>query len=59
MKYKVIMICKEIWRAETTVTTGKHTPLEEVKDMAWEDFDKLREKDLEQENYTKVIKLIS
>lgn len=52
-KYRVVMICKEIWRAETVVEAdGVDT--EKVKDIAWAKFDKIRKKDLEQENYTKV-----
>ena len=53
MKYKVTMVCKEIWRAETIVET-EDTDMENVKDAAWAEFDKIRKKDLEQENYTKV-----
>ena len=53
MKYKVIMVCKEIWRAKTVIDTDD-TNMENVKDVAWSQFDSLRKKDLEQENYTKV-----
>ncbi len=55
MKYKVTMICREIWRAETVVNTGDgDADLEDVKDLAWLAFDKNKSKDLEQENFTKV-----
>ena len=58
MRYKVIMICREIWRAETVVDIGDSTiDLEGVKDLAWRDFDKNKSKDLEQENFTKVEKI--
>ena len=53
MKYNVIMVCKEIWRAETVVETDD-TNMENIKDAGWAEFDKVRKKDLEQENYTKV-----
>ena len=52
-KYKVTMICKEIWRAEIGVEANG-VDMEKVKDVAWAKFDKIRKKDLEQENYTKV-----
>lgn len=54
MKYRVKMICREIWKAETVVETD-NADMEEVKDIAWARFDKIRKKDLEQENYTKVV----
>ena len=55
MKYKVTMICREIWRAETVVDTGKgDADLEDVKDLAWLKFDDNKSKSLEQENFTKV-----
>ena len=53
MKYKVTMICREIWRAETVVETDDAN-MEKVKDVAWAEFDKICKKGLEQENYTKV-----
>lgn len=56
MKYKVTMICKEIWRAEAIVETND-ADMEKLKDMAWVEFDEIRTKDLEQENYTKVEEL--
>ena len=55
MKYKVTMICREIWRAETVIDTGEgNADLEDVKDLAWLAFDNNKSKDLEQENFTKV-----
>ncbi len=51
MKYKVTMICKEIWTAETEVEANGQ---EQAKDKAWAGFDVLRATNLEQENYTKV-----
>ena len=56
MKAKVIMVCKEIWRAEVI---GEGKDMEEIKDNAWAQFDKLCDKNLEQENYTKLIMLPS
>lgn len=53
MKYKVTMICREIWRAETVVATeGKD--LEAIKDAAWSRFNGIKSRSLEQENFTKV-----
>lgn len=55
-KYKVVMICREIWRAEAFVDIGEgDADLEEVKDLAWLQFNKNKSKDLEQENFTKVV----
>ena len=55
MKYKVTMICREIWRAETVVNTGDgDSDLKDVKDLAWLAFENNKSKDLEQENFTKV-----
>ena len=57
-KYKVTMICREIWRADTIVDIGEgDANLEEVKDLAWLKFDAAKSKNLEQENYTKVEKV--
>ena len=56
-KFRVVMVCKEIWRAETTMEVPKGTSLEKVKDLAWARFDKISSKDLEQDNYTKVSEL--
>ena len=57
-KYKVIMVCKESWRAEAEVVVKNGTSLEKVKDIAWSKFDKLcSNTDLEQENDTKVVLL--
>lgn len=54
-KYKVKMICREIWRAETVVDTGDgDADLEDVKDLAWLSFNNNKSKALEQENFTKV-----
>ncbi len=50
-KYKVTMICREIWSSETGEGDAS---LEEVKDLAWLAFDDKKSKDLEQENFTKV-----
>ncbi len=52
-KYRVTMICREIWRAETIVDSVS-SDLEEVKDRAWAGFDMIKEPVLEQENSTKV-----
>lgn len=56
MKYKVTMICREIWRAETVVEHDNNDH-EQIKDKAWAGFDVLKEGNLEQENYTKVEEL--
>lgn len=53
-KFKVIMICREIWRAETIVDHDNNDH-EQIKDKAWAGFDVLKEGNLEQENFTKVI----
>jgi len=59
MKFKVTMICKEIWRAETVVEVEQQfsdvaLDMEAIKDEAWGKFDAICARDLEQENYTKV-----
>lgn len=56
MKYKVTMICKEIWRAETVIVSGSND-LELIKDKAWAMFDGIKKPDLEQENFTKIEKV--
>lgn len=50
-RYKVTMVCKEIWRAEVIVEHDNDDQ-EAIKDKAWatENFSK----NLEQENYTKI-----
>lgn len=53
MKYKVTMICQEIWRAEAIVEHDNNDH-EQIKDKAWAGFDVLKKGNLEQENYTKV-----
>lgn len=53
MKYKVTMICREIWRAEIIIEHDNND-LEVIKDKAWEGFDVIKKSDLEQENFTKV-----
>ena len=54
-KFKVTMICKEIWRSEIIIETNiPPHDLENIKDLAWAEFDKNCKKDLEQNNYTKV-----
>ena len=58
VKYKVIMVCKEISRAEITIKSDDPDP-EVIKDRAWALFDSQREKGkvvLEQVNSTKVEK---
>ena len=52
-KYKVTMICREIWRAETIVEHDSNDH-EQIKDKAWAGFDVLKGNNLEQENFTKV-----
>ncbi len=52
-KYKVTMICREIWRAETIVEHDDNNH-EAIKDKAWATFDIMKKGNLEQENYTKV-----
>lgn len=52
-KYKVTMICREIWRAETIIEHDNNDH-EQIKDKAWVGFDVLKKGNLEQENYTKV-----
>lgn len=53
-KYKVTMICREIWRAKVVVEAEDDADLEVVKDKAWAEFDAKKSRDLEQENFTKV-----
>lgn len=53
MKYKVTMICREIWRA-VTIVEHDNNDHEVIKDKAWETFDVVKEGNLEQENFTKV-----
>lgn len=58
MKYRVIMICREISRSEAIVETesvkSADDDLEAVKDRAWSQFDSNMTSGLEQENFTKV-----
>lgn len=53
MRYKVTMICREIWRAEVVVEHDSND-LEAIKDKAWAGFDVVKSGNLEQENFTKV-----
>ena len=53
-KYKVTMICREIWRATAFVEAPIGKDLEDLKDEAWAEFDINKSMDLEQENFTKV-----
>ena len=55
-KFRVTMICREIFRAETIVEVKPNelSLLEGIKDEAWSRFNRLYKKDLEQENFTKV-----
>ena len=52
-KFKVKMICREIWRAEVIVDHPDNNH-EQIKDKAWVNFDILKTGNLEQENFTKV-----
>lgn len=52
-RYKVTMICREIWRAEVVIEHDNND-LEAIKDKAWVSFDIIKVGNLEQENYTKV-----
>jgi len=54
MKYKVTMICREIWRATVIVEYPIGKNQEVIKDEAWAQFDEKKSLDLEQENFTKV-----
>lgn len=53
-RYKVTMICREIWRATIFIEPRSGVNLEQVKDEAWAEFDEKKSKDLEQENFTKI-----
>ena len=57
MKYKVTMICREIWRAEAIVEHSNNDH-EVIKDKAWAMFDIIKDGTLEQENFTKVERII-
>ncbi len=52
-KFKVTMICREIWRADRIIEHDSND-LEAVKDKAWAGFDVVKSGNLEQENFTKV-----
>lgn len=58
MRYRVIMICREISRSEAIVDTesvkSADDDLESVKDKAWAQFNNNMTSGLEQENFTKV-----
>ncbi len=54
-RFMVDMVCKEVWRARTTVEIDVDDA-EVAKDKAWAKFDKTCKKDLEQENFTKVVR---
>lgn len=53
-KFRVVMICREISRAETIIEAPESDDYEKIKDEAWSCFDAIADKSLEQENYTKV-----
>lgn len=57
MKFKVTMVCKEIARAVVIVEHHNENH-EDIKDKAWAKFDKVESGNLEQENYTKVVRIV-
>lgn len=47
------MVCREIWRATVEIEHDNNDH-EQIKDKAWEQFDVMKDPNLEQENFTKV-----
>lgn len=53
-KSKVEMVCKEVSRVTVFLEHSDGASQEEIKDMAWAQFDENCTMELEQENFTKI-----